>query len=382
MAIGARTTYTDTTNQKRSISDMINYIDPSDAGLLQRFGIANQGRFRLLNWPSTKYEWLEDAASSTATTLAEQADIAETELDLTDGSLFKEGDILLCGTELMYVSGVATNTVTVVRGFGGTTDALHLNGAAIEMVTIARLEGADWDVDHTTVTSAPYNYTQIFSGAATVTGSEEVMSKYGYNDTMAYHLAKLMGGSNGQGTRFRAGKLPIALQKTFYYGKRAVGSSSTSRAMGGFEQFVTTNVTDLSSAALLRKNIEDLLQRCSQAGGLPDTLICNAWPKRKISSMFEGTISTQRTETTGGSVINRIITDFGELDVVYDRLCPTDRLYVVDSAKLGWVEYRPFKVVDVTTSGDYTEKAIVGEYGFVVTNESAHGYIKGISTTS
>jgi hypothetical protein len=382
MATGIRTTYSETANIKRSIGDYINNIDWTEAPLLRLFGVNNQNKFRLVNWPNTKYEWLEDSMSARSTTLAEVASAAEGDIDVTDGSIFKEGDVVKVELELMYVSSVATNTITVTRGFAGTTDAEHASGTAISLATIARLEGADYDTGHTTALVNPYNYTQILAEAVKVTGSEAVNTKYGVNDTMAYHLSKLIGGSNGVGEKNRAGKLPILLQQTFYNGQRAIGSATTPRAMGGFEAFVTTNVTDLSTAKLQRSHIEDAFQSCYDAGGDPDTIIVGSWLRRKISSFYEGLIATTNSETRGGAVIETVKTNFGQMEVMYDRWCPADRLYIVEKSRMGWVEMRPFQVYDRPSTGDYTVKEILGEYGFVVTNQTANALIKNASTTT
>jgi hypothetical protein len=382
MATGTRTTYTESAIVKRSIGDIIHNIDWTEAPLLRKFGVDNQNKFRLLNWPQIKYEWLEDELSARTTTLAEALDDSETGVDVTDGSIFKEGDVLLVDSELLYVESVSSNTLTVTRGFGGTTEATHDNAGTVKLATMARVEGADYDTGHTTLVDNPYNYTQIFAEAVKVTGSQQAVTDYGINDTMAYHLAKLMGGSNGVGEKFKAGKLPILLQQTFYHGRRGVGTATSARSMGGYEQYVTTNVEDLSGAKLQRSTIENLFQDCYIAGGDPDTIICNAWLRRKISSMYEGFITTSRSETRGGSRIDTIMTDFGEMEVMFDRWCPTDRLYVVDSTKLGWITMRPFAVYDRPSTGDYMVKEVLGEYGFVLINEAAHAYIKNASTTA
>ncbi len=378
MATGTRTTYTDTTPQKRSIADMIGMIDWTEAPLLKLLGLNGESKFRLLNFPRTKVEWLEDTMAPRSGTVNEALDSSETGVDVVagQGDYLKAGDVMLVDSELMYVSSVATDTATVVRGFAGTTAASHSDQAAWKLATVARLEGADFTTGYTTSVTNPYNYTQIFSEAVKVTGSEQNDEKYGISDTMAYHISKLMGDGG------KAGKLPILLQQAAYYGKRAAGSSTTARAMGGIEQYVTTNVTNLSSAALTRKSIEDLMQLCYLAGGAPNTLVCNAWLRRKITSFYEGSIFTDRSEERGGSKITTIVTDFGDIEVVFDRWCPTDRLYLIEPAKMGWVTYRPFDVVDRASTGDYMVKDVLGEYSFVLMNETAHGYIYGASTSS
>jgi len=378
MATGTRTTYTDATPQKRSIADMIGMIDWTEAPLLKLLGLNGESKFRLLNFPRTKVEWLEDTMAPRSGTVNEALDSSETGVDVASGQgdYLKAGDVILVDSELMYVSSVATDTATVVRGFAGTTAASHSDQAAWKLATVARLEGADFTTGYTTSVTNPYNYTQIFSEAVKVTGSEQNDEKYGISDTMAYHISKLMGDGG------KAGKLPILLQQAAYYGKRAAGSSTTARAMGGIEQYVTTNVTNLSSAALTRKSIEDLMQLCYLAGGAPNTLVCNAWLRRKITSFYEGSIFTDRSEERGGSKITTIVTDFGDIEVVFDRWCPTDRLYLIEPAKMGWVTYRPFDVVDRASTGDYMVKDVLGEYSFVLMNETAHGYIYGASTSS
>lgn len=382
MATGIRTTYTDSNVKPESLNALISLIDWRDAALLKEFGVGNESRFKFTFWPRTAYEWLEDTMSSRSTTLAEAVSIGETDIDVTDGSIFKEGDIVKVDSELMYVSSVATNTITVTKGYAGTTDTTHSSGATIQLATIARLEGADYDTGHTTAVTRNINYTQILSEAVKVTGSQMVDENYGIDDEMAYHIAKLIGGSNNIGEKGKAGKLSILLQQTFYHGQKAAGTATTSRAMGGFEEFVTTNVTDLNGASLQLSDLVDLLEDCFNAGGMPGLLICNTHQWRKINSFFEGSIRTERTEDTGGHVIKTVSTVFGDMEIMFDRWCPTDRIYLVEKEKLGWITYRPFQVMDRAPLGDYAVKEVLGEFGFVLQNENAHGYIKNASITS
>lgn len=388
MATGSRTTYTDTTPQKRSIADLITMIDWTEAPLLNLLGVNNESKFRIINWPRTKVEWMEDTMSPRSSTLA--ANISSTgattfTVASGHGTYFKAGDVLLINSELVWVESVSGDTITVAssggRGFGGTTPATHTSGDTVELATIARLEGAVATTGHTTTITAPYNYTQILAEAVQVTGSQEVDSNYGYNDDMARQIAKLIGGPTEIGGKGKAGKLAILLQQGFYHGRRAAGSATTARAFGGFEQYVTSNLTNLASAALTRKHIEDLFETCFLAGGMPDTLLCNSWVRRKITSFYEGSIHTDRSEERGGSRITTIVTDFGDIEIVHDRWCPQSKAYLFEKDKMGWITYRPFAIYDRASTGDYELKDVLGEYSFVLENESAHGLLYNISTT-
>lgn len=385
MATGTRTTYTDTSNIKRGIGDLIHMIDWTEAPLLNRLGTDNANKFRLINWPNTKVEWIEDEMSPTASTISDSGGISDSDVSMGvasgTGQYFTEGDIIKIDSELIYVSARSTDTLTIVRGFGGSTAASHADAATINIVTKARLEGADYDTGHTTTVSVPYNHTQILSEAVVITGSEKVNPKYGISDTMAYNLSKLIGGGDGIGSKGKAGKLAILLCKSFYHGKRAAGTASTARAMGGFNQYVTTNVTNAANASLTLKMIEDNMQLCYEAGGSPDTIVCGAWGRRKISNFFKGAIRTERSEERGGSTITTITTDFGELEVMYDKWCPSNELYIIDPAKMGWITFRSFDIHDRASTGDYDVKEVLGEFSFVLVNEEAHARIHTFSTS-
>jgi hypothetical protein len=68
-----------------------------------------------------------------ASTLAEDLDTTETGVDVADGTAFAVGNLLRVGSELGYVSNIATNTLTSTRGENGSTAATHLTAAAVKV---------------------------------------------------------------------------------------------------------------------------------------------------------------------------------------------------------------------------------------------------------
>ncbi len=191
------------------------------------------------------------------------------------------------------------------------------------------------------------------------------------------------GGGAGGGKQGRAGDLMIDLENTFFTGQKIERSSTAAGGMGGFEEFVTTNVLSNSGTArvLTQALLEQLLQNIWEDGGMPDVIMCNAFQKRLISSFYAGSVRTERSERTGGVVIDNIETEFGNYDLMLNRRMPTNKLYVAQREKVGWITLRPWFVKQLAESGDYTKKEIVGEFGFVVVNESAHGIIKDLTTS-
>lgn len=70
--------------------------------------------------------------TSTAT-LAEDLDTSETGVDVSSGTAFKVGQIVVIDSERLEITAISTNTLTVTRAVNGTTAATHSNGAAISV---------------------------------------------------------------------------------------------------------------------------------------------------------------------------------------------------------------------------------------------------------
>jgi len=179
-------------------------------------------------------------------------------------------------------------------------------------------------------------------------------------------------------------ELMIDLCKLPYHGRRYAGTSSAGRTAGGFPTFLSTNSTNKSDAALVRKDIDDILQDIHGYGGNPDLILTTPWNQRKINDFYEDFIQTERSEAIGGNFIQVLMNPITgkNIDVIVDRNCPSGHLYILDSPKIAYYPFDPFFYEDLGKTGDADKGQIVGEYGFVVQAEKHHGYIYGISTTS
>jgi hypothetical protein len=381
MATGTRYSYTDTTSNKRAISDVVHMIDWKEAPLLRLlgFGQENVRKFKLVNWPSTTVEWLEDSMSPFTTTANEEIDNSETTIDVATntGAYFRQGDIILIDSEqMLVVSSTASDITVATRPYGGTSATTHSTGATITILTRAMPEGATYTTGHSTVVSAVSNYTQIISQAASVSKTELAMTRYAVDDSLDYEVAKLF--TDGG----RAGRLAQFLQRTFYYGKKVQRTASAYGAMGGFSAYVTTNVTALAGAALQRSDIHTKIRSIRDAGGDVDVIVTGSWGVEKITAMYDGYITMTSSESRGGSAITKVQTPHGEVELVYDWMCPAGYMYFINTAKCGWLPMRPFGTTKIAEQGDYFVTDVVGEYTFVLANEKSHGLISGFSTTS
>jgi len=400
MPAGQVTTYTATEPQKRVVTDRILMADPMSIAGINALGIDAGNKFAFVNVPGKKYEWLEDSYSPRSDTVNGThltSDSTATQFTVSNGAYFQPGDVILIDSEYMWVSAVSSNTLTATRAYGG-TQATHDNSSTVYIVGRNRLEGDSADDSYTTVPTTGYNYSSILQKSIEISRSNALLQRYGIPDVVEREIDKAMD------------ELLMQLNLMIYHGQRKEGSTSTPRSFGGLETFISTNATDASSAALTQKMIEDELQDCWDYGGQPDLLICGAWAKRKIADFYAGYVRTERSETMGGITIDRILMPLGiEVDVVVDRHCPADTIYVLDRRFVGlltidvvvdrhcpadtiYVLDRRF--VGLLTIDPFFEEAlgkskdtayygqVVGEYGLVCSFEKAHSYLYGFSTSS
>jgi len=282
------------------------------------------------------------------------------------------GDVVQLDDELVWVSSISTNTLTVVRGFGGTTQATHESTGTAYIRFTARLEGATSSASSSNEVSSVTNATQIFHKEVNLTRNAQTIPQYGMSDPWAYKQDKAMD------------MLMEELDRLPFYGQRAAGSASTARAAGGFRQFITTNVTDLNSVGLTRANIDTQLDNCFAQGGRPNIIFSGSYVKRKMNSFYDGFIRTERAESVGGILIDRLqhpILNY-EVELIVDRNCASTDLWGIDDRYVGYLQYQPFMFEPLAKVGDADYGQVIGEYGFVVAAEKRHFRIQEISLTA
>lgn len=367
-------TYSDTTPHRRVITDVISLIDPSDAPMVDALGGLDgaSGKFRFTNGKGKVMEWLEDTLLPLSTTLAQDATLTSvtTVFFVTDGSIFQEGHIAkLANDELVWVSDVSTNTITVTRGVAGSTKASSTSTAAISIVGMARLEGDEsHDIAFTDrVTNS--NYTNIFHQEVKVSRSQRQLSQYGIADELDYQVDKIIP------------SLMRLIEKQTYESKgSAAGSATTPRIMSGIPGFVATNVA--SGASLTQAKIEDAIESAYSNGGTGPWLgFCNPATMQKIKNFYDSSnfLRVERSEGTLGMVVQTLVTPFGDLRLVMDRWCPSTLMPIIDEKHAGFVTYHPFTQEPLAKTGDFDRVEVVGEFSFCLRQEKAHALLTAVS---
>jgi hypothetical protein len=371
-----KTVYSDTTAQARAISDVISMIDPRDTPLVAKLGLDGAREKFKVQQSGYKIEILEDELDPLEDAVNEGAgwnNSDTTGLDVDDASKFQDGHIILVESEKMVVSAVDTsaNTIDVyARGFGDTSAATHADDTPIYIVGMARLEGDDADYGPVVDVTAPYNYTSIFQKAIKVSGTLQAISQHGIDDEFMYQANKAVP------------HLLRLVERMAFYGERVQGSASAPRSAGSLGIFITDN-TVAAGGAIAKSHVDSLMEEIIMDGGYPDLLVMNPRVANDLRNLLDSSSFvrvSQDENKLGVDAIERVMTQYGELELVMDRWCPTDTAFVLQSSKVGFYTLRGFESYELARSGDSLKGEVVVEFSLLLANDKAHGKITGITT--
>lgn len=367
------TTYSDTTAHKRVITDLISILDPHDAPAVDRLGGLDgaSSKFRFVNEKGKVVEWLEDTLLSLAGTLSASITSTATTITMNDGDNFQEGHILLIGSEQLWVSAVdnSTEVLTVTRAFGGSTAASAAASAAVAIIGMARLEGDESDDIAFTDKTVGSNFTQIFHQEVKVSRTEDMISQYGLSEESVY-----------QGDKVVPSLMRLIERHFFRNTTAAAGSASTPRAMGGYQAFVTDN--KVSGATLAQSQFENAVKAAFDDGGNgPWVAFLSSTNLQKVKNFYDSSnfLRVDRTETTLGMVIERVLTPYGNVDLVLDRWATDTEIAILDPEKVGFKTFYPFTQEPLAKGGDYEKSEVVGEFTLCLKLDKAHAILTAVS---
>ncbi len=361
------------------VSDVVSLVSPWETPLLDALGDP-QTEAR-----STRHEWLEDALLPntdllTATPANPETD---TELEVASADRFRVGDQLRVGDaeELMLVGSVGVGTVTVERGYGGTTAEAVGAGDTVHILGNAALEGHEADDARFTVRTRQSNWTQIFAKTVCVSGSDLAVRQLAVADELDFQKTKALR------------ELLRDLENTVLNGTAPAadpqGGAAVRRTMAGIlPQLVTNRFVpgqggfpsggDLDEAQLNTA----LRWIWETSSGQVDLIVCNGYQKRVISGFGSDARSYAPDDPRFTSRVAVYESDFGVQRVVLSRWMPRDAVLLLDSSRLQVLPLagRSFHYRPLAATGDFERGQVLGEYTVQLRNEAAHGVIRGLTT--
>ena len=363
------------------VSDLVAIVSPFETPVLNALGDP------LHSATSTYHEWLEDSLlpnkdSINDSTYSDPA--ADTDFVVDNGSRFQVGDqIQVEGSkELMLVTAISTNTLTVVRGYAGTTPEDLADDQVLNILGNAALEGDDKPTARFTNRTRNGNYTQIFTASVEVSGSDLAARQLGLADELDHQK------------QLRLRELLRDLESTVINGGQPAanpqGSASVRRTVKGLLQHVSANSFSTGDSGFPSGNdldetkINYVLRTIweSSSSGV-DLIVVNGFQKRKINGFVSTSRSFGPEDQTYSDLVSLYESDFGMCKILVTRWIPQDAVLFLDSSRLNVLPLsgRSFHFKPLPSGGDYECGQLIGEYTLEVRNEEAHGCIRGLSTS-
>jgi len=249
-----------------------------------------------------------------------------------------------------------------------------------------QLEGFELSRSASTATTRVSNVAMIQSRDATVTGSQDASDAAGKKSEISHQMAI--------SSKALKRDMETALCQK---GAKTTGDATTARVTGGFESWITSNVsrgtngagagagaapTDGTQRTLTEALVKTVLQSCFTNGGQPTMAICGPHNKQVISG-FTGRSSARQMidATTVEASVSIYSSDFGDLKIVPSNFSRERSLLLVDPDYAKTSYLRSFQTVDIATIGDAETKMILAEFGLEMSNQAAHGIVADLSTS-
>jgi hypothetical protein len=349
--------------KKQSVVDEILLLNGHQTPLLSLLGFSEAVT-------QTTHQWFEDEMIADESTVAGAVTNVATSVVVANAEPFRVGHVVKVGEELLLVTAVSGTTLTVVRGYAGTTAAAIADLAKIEVQFVEGAEGADARSSRFKARVAKSNKTQIFDDSVEISGTAAAVQQYGISDLYEYEKQK------------KQLELALQLEKALINGVSY--ENGQIRQMKGIRQFIASNVDNVAGA-LTMDAVNNLAQKIYEAGGFATggdyKVIVGAKQKRKLSALDTNKVQIGRAENARGEVVDTLINDFGQFEIALNNNLAADELLFVDANRMAIrpLVGREFFHKYMGEKGDYTTGIVVGEYTLEFKQEKAHGRLKGLS---
>jgi hypothetical protein len=351
-------------------------LDPFDTPLYSRFnrkpGAVN----------AVKHEWQEEPGIPNDDTANGSFTNAATTITVTDGTKFKARDVIRNMTqsagEIMLITSIATNVLTVTRGYAGTTGTASSGTAdVLRKIAYGVADGADPQVFSTTNRNKLSNYMQAFQEKVSVSTIGQWQASYGSKDPYGHEVTKVMR------TMF------VRVENGLIFGKPNEDTTNNTRTLGGLFHYITTNSVT-GAGALTLTNLNDAVRKCVLAGGTPNLLVVSPLQKQRVSALITAAqvIAQVGKSSDVNQVAEGVRTDFGRLEIVVDRWMPDDRILVLDEGpgfagdpekKISVVTGIPFELEALAKTGAADNGQIYGMLTFELKAEKHHAVITSLT---
>ena len=306
-------------------------------------------------------------------------DAVATSIVVDDGSIFRVNDAVYAPStgEIMLVTAISTNTLTVTRGWQGSTGAIIADDAVLLILHFELEEGGNAPTALASIPAEKYNYISQFSRTVNVTELND-------NTDIRFNISQL-----SYQTMKEAFQIRKDIGKQFMWGKRAKGSiTGNVYNTGGVAYWMTSNGLSAVGANLTWADFNNnFMQAFEPTGSSPSKLlVCGPDVYADIDNITHGKTTFSGYVDTLGAVVKRIVLSGGyTIDIVPDPytfrrdLGLQNKGYLMDTA---YMQTRVMNGMDLqwkqniqSPSAHVRTDEIYGAMGLQIENPTLHGSI-------
>ena len=361
---------------KINMDELIYMISPIDSPLIN--GIGTDGRQLIGSSPvdQTTFKWMDEelllpSAAIDVANAATGASLTSFEVSVADSYKFQVGD-LVTTMDRSHVQHACIKRVTeVVEATGVLELAAWVNDSAqtatstddtVICVGSALAEGSDPGNARAADRTIRSNYTQIFGPTKVqMSRTEQQITRYGVSDEFAKQLYG------------RSVENVITREQAYLYGQPYDDTTNKRRSTGGLNYWISTN-TDTTTTLTLA-SLESLVQKCYNAGGVPDLLIANPTSMATLNDISDSNrVRTTIDDPRRGRVpVTSVFHEFGETQLVRNRWCDKGTAFIVQKDNIQRRVIQPLIVEALAKTGDADSVMLLCEEGLQVKGEQHMG---------
>lgn len=329
-----------------------------------------------------KTSWLDTKVDAISSPMTAAALAAATTLPVADGSKFRAGMLVSAAgsDEVIVVTAVSSNNLTVVRGFGGTTAADIADTTVITIDSVGREENSLAENDGIYQPEVVENYFQTMDTAIEMSRRALATMQHGNTNDLRFQLD------------LRLAQLATQMDRALVRGRKAV------QAIGGKDHSYTGGLryfldqagainTNHAAAALTLDAISDLNAEIVTRGGTANTIAVGVAKARVINGLVSANYSSQRLAdwSNDEGAVNRLPSDLplvgNVTNIVIDTNLDDSELIIFDSSKVSVKSMAAnnamvggeWRTVDATANGQDGQRVrVLGDFTMEVRQSKTH----------
>ena len=318
----------------------------------------------------TSHYWMEDQLNpNTAAEVGTGIDASITSVVVASGqgTRFKIGTLFKDNTsgktEVMQVTAVSTDTLTIVRGYGSTTGETHAASFPILIIAHTNQESQDAPADESRIRTKVGNYTQIYSRGVNISYTLRAVKQAGVADEFAYQTAQ------------RMKEIMREMDNTLINGIKSAdaGSDTSYRSSAGMIEMTSQVGGNYSttSEALSPSVVNAGVKLIWDDGGEPDFILVGGKQKRAISAFDQAYRRKEYNSTDAGYVVDKFTSDLGYvLNVWVDPWMPDDTMIIGQSSRVKYMNLQndAMRAEELAKTGRSWKAQVTGQYTMEVRN--------------